>query len=206
MKNALIFLFKHWINKYQEFKNNFNVINEENKIIEDDIIIDEYCEEIVDHNYFVKSKIKNYTLFNEIKFDIIFEEGDIKKPRIVGTLINKNRPSSWEIDIYSQYGQKYGRFGRRIIVEINDVSLYVDFNFDLISNKASFNTKTNFGEYIIKNYFYESKEIKESQTIGTISFPLPSRCYEIDSGIPEGEKELEIINAKKIETKMIINF
>ena len=93
-----------------------------------------------------------------------------------------------------------------MIVEINDVSLSVDFNFDLISNKASFNTKTNFDEYKIKNYFYETKEIKRSQTVGNLIFSLPSSCDEIDSGIPEGEKKEEIINAQKIETNMIINF
>ncbi len=112
-----------------------------------------------------------------------------------------------EIDIYSIFGPlKCSKFGKRIKAKINDISLSVDFLFDLDSNIAIFNINTNFGEYIINNYFYETKEMKQTRTIGNIIIPLPSRCKEIGIGIPEGEKKEAIINAKKIETNMIYNF
>ena len=198
--------FKTMLDKYIEIKNNYNSIDDIN-INEDELeLINNYKEEIDKKNYNVKSKINNYITNNEIKLDIILEEGDIKKPKIVGTFINKNKPKNWEIDIYSNYGQKCGKFGRRINAEINDISLSVDFNFDGGSNKASFNSKTDFDAYAIKNYFYETKEIKQSKKIGNIEFPLPSRCDEIDAGIPEGEKEEEIIDAKKNESNIAYNF
>ena len=168
--------------------------------------MDDYTERIDDQTYTVKSKIKSYIIENEIQMDINFEDGDMKKPKIVGSLINKNRPSNFEIDVFSKFGQKCGRFGRRINAQVNNISLSVDLNFDGGLNSGSFTTKIDFDEYTIKNYFYETKEIKQSRKIGNIDFPLPSRCDEVDAQIPEGEKEEEIISAKKNETNIPYNF
>jgi hypothetical protein len=198
--------FKTISNKYIEYKNNFNAIDAINKKEEDEQNFDDYNEKIDDNYFTVKSKIKTYKTDNEIKLDIIFEDEEMKKPKIVGNLINKNRPKNWEIDIFSKYGQKCGKFGRKITAEMNNITYSVDFKFDGGSNKGSFSTITDFDEYTIKNYFYEAKEIKQSKKIGNIEFPLPSRCDIIDAEIPEGEKEEEIIDAKKNETNILYNF
>ena len=198
--------FKTLADKYIEIKDNFHSIVYRNKNEEKEINIDDYRERIDNNIYTIKSKIENYIIDNKIKLDIIFEEGDFKKPKIVGILINKNRPKNLEIDIYLSYGQNCGKIGRKIIAEMNDISFSVYFNFDLTSNKAIFNTKTNFGEYIIKNYFYEAKEIKQTKTFGSLVFYIPSRCELIYTQIPEGENEYEIINAKKIETNITYDF
>jgi hypothetical protein len=192
-------------NKYIEYKNNFNAIDAINKKEEDEQNFDDYTERIDDQTYTVKSKIKSYLIENDIQMDINFEDGDMKKPKIVGSLINKNRPTSFEIDVYSKFGQ-CGKFGRRINAQVNNISLSVDLNFDGGLNSGSFTTKTDFDEYMIKNYFYETKEIKQSKKIGYIEFPLPSICYEVEAQFPEGEKEEEIISAKKNETNIPYSF
>ena len=198
--------FKTITNKYIEYKNNFNAIDDKNEKEEDEYNLEDYNERIDDKNYTVKSKIKSYKTENEIKLEINFEDGEMKMPKIEGYLINKNRPESLEIDIFSKYGQKCGKFGRRITALMNNISLSVDLNFYGGSNNGSFIIKTDFDEYTIKNYFYETKEIKLSRKIGNIYFPLPSRCDEIKAEIPEGEKEEETIDAKKIETNIGYNF
>ena len=205
IENCTNITFKTIADKYIEIKNDFNAIDILNKKEEGEQNLD-YTERINDKNYTVKSKIKSYIIENEIQMDINFEDGYMKKPKIVGSLINKNRPTNFEIDVYSKFGQKCGKFGRRINAQVNNISLSVDLNFDGGLNSGSFTTKTDFDEYTIKNYFYEEIEIKQSRKIGNIEFPLPSRCDEIEAQIPEGEKEEEIISAKKNETNIPYNF
>jgi hypothetical protein len=206
IENCTNITFKIITDKYIEYKDNFNAIYVPNKREEDEQNFDDYNERIDDKIYIVKAKIKSYKIENEIQMDIKFEDEEMKKPKIEGSLINKNRPTMFEIDIYSKYGQKCGKIGRKISAEINNISLSVDLNIDGGLNSGSFITKTDFDEYIIKNYFYETKEIKQSRIIGNIEFPLPSRCDEIKVDIPEGEKEEEIISAKKNETNIQYNF
>ena len=198
--------FKTVADKYIEIKNKFNAIDDINKKEEDEQDLKDYSETIDNKTYTLKTKIKSYKTENEIKLEINFEDGEMKKPKIEGYLINKNRPESLEIDIFSKYGQKCGKFGRKISAQINNISLSVDLNFDGGLNNGLFISKTDFDEYTIKNYFYETKEIKQSRKIGNIEFPLPSRCDEVKAEFPDGEKEEEIIPAKKNEVNIQHDF
>ena len=92
--------------------------------------MDDYTERIDDQTYTVKSKIKSNIIENEIQMDINFEDGDMKKPKIIGSLIHKNRPTNFEIDVYSKFVQKCEKFGRRINAQVDNISLSVDLNFD----------------------------------------------------------------------------
>ena len=101
-------------NIYEEIKDNFNSINYTNIESSKSPIINTYNEAINGNNYFLESEMTNYTIKKKKKLEIIFEDGDIKKPKIVGTFINKNRPKKWVIDVYSKTGQDCGRSGWRV--------------------------------------------------------------------------------------------
>ena len=209
IENCTDITFKTMAKKYNEIKEEFNSFNHSkaNKMNESEIFVDDYNETIESNNYNVISSIKNYEIDDEMKLEIISEEGEAKAPKIVGKFTNKNRPKNWEIDIYTNFGQSCEKFGRKITAEMNNVSLSVDFEFDGGSNKASFNTRSDFDEYEIKNKFYETKEITEPKEIGGLTFFIPTGCDdELDTKIPDGEKEKEIINAKYNESNIPYNF
>ena len=209
IENCSDITFKTMVEKYDQIKEDFNSFNYTipDKKVESEIFVDDYNETIESNNYNVISNIKNYVIDNEIKLEIISEEGETKTPKIMGKFTNKNRPKNWEIDIFSNFGQSCERFGRKITAEMNNVSLSVDFVFNGGSNKASFNKISDFDEYMIKNKFYETKEILEPKEIGGLIFFVPTGCDdELDTEIPDGEKEKEIINAKYNESNIPYNF
>ena len=196
--------FQTMANKYQEIKDNFNSINDTNQK-EDDSEIPIYNSELIDYkNYSVKSIMQNYLTDNEIKLDIIFEDGEIKKPKIVGKITNKNRPKKFEIDISSDFGEN--KLGTKITSEVNNISLSVDFNFDICTNKALFNTKTDFDEYIIKKFAYNVTKTTDLAQTGGTSFSFRKRTKNQEEIKSEGEKEEEIIIAKKSEANFTYNF
>ena len=196
--------FQTMVKKYEEIKNNFNSIDEINKKEEESELLINYKEKIDGTNYVVKTTINNLVTDNEIKIDIIFEDEEKKKPKIVGTTINKNRPKIWEIDVYSLSGQN-GKYGRIITCEMNNVSFSVDLDFDMGSNNGSFNIKTDFDENVIKKYYYEMKESTQIKIIGGTQYPIPSYT-KVFVEPPEGEEKEEIIAAKKNESKIPYDF
>ena len=160
----------------------------------EDIEISKDDSEVVNNETFsIKSKIENYIEDNEIKFDINLT--DIQNPRIEGKVINKNRPKSFIIDITSDYGHK-DKFGTKISSEINNISLSVDFVFDICSNKISFNAITDFDEYTIKKSLYQIEKSTKTKTVGGIDFIFQRKTKEEEGNITIIEKEDKIINAR----------
>ena len=207
IENCTNITFRTMAKKYNKIKEDFNLFNHTDHKTDEkpEIVVDDYNETIESNNYIVLSNIKNYVIDNEIKLEIIYEEGEI--PKIVGTFINKNRPKNWEIDIFSNFGQRCEKFGRKITAEMYNVSLSVDFEFNGGSNEAKFNATTDFDEYIIKNTFYETKEVLEPKEIGGVIFFVSTGCDdELDTKIPEGELEREVINAKYNVSNIPYNF
>jgi hypothetical protein len=205
IENCSNITFQTMANKYQEIKNNSNSIDEINQKEDNSELPIENSETIDKKNYTIKSKMQNYITDNEIKLDIIFEDGEIKKPKIVGKFINKNRPKKFEIDIFSEFGDD-SKFGTKITSEVNNISLSVDFIFDICSNKASFNAKTDFDEYIIKKSTYNITSSREFGEFAGMSFSFRSRSKNEEENRLEGEKEEEIISAKKNESNFTYNF
>ena len=128
--------------------------------------------------------------------DIIFEEGDIKRPKIIGKVINKNKPKAFLIDFYSDSGKLCGRYGREINADFNDMTLISDINFNGGLNDANINSLFNSDEYDIHTKFYEQKEVTEVRIIAGIKFNIPISCEKVYIDLPEGEKEQEIVASK----------
>jgi len=133
---------------------------------------------------------------HEFNLDIIFEEGNIKRPKIIGKVINKNKPKSFLIDFYSNSGKLCGRYGREINADFNDMTLISDINFNGGLNDANINSLFNSDEYDIHTKFYEQKEVTEVRIIGGIKFNIPTSCQKVYIDLPEGEKEKEIVASK----------
>ena len=207
IENCTNTTFETLAKEYEKIKENYDSIIYENNETSLEAKIYEYNEILDGKNYSLESKMINYITDNKIKLDIIFEDGDNKKPKIVGTFINKNRPENWEIDVYSKTGQDCGRLGWKVIGKMNNISLAVDLKFDGVSNEGSFNKKTEFDEYTITNYLYEKIEIKPLIRLGNMIFKgFPQSCQEIPLPFPKGINESEIIIAKNNSESNIYNF
>jgi hypothetical protein len=154
---------------------------------------EDYTEEVKNQTFKIKKKIENYTEDSEIKLDINLT--DIQKPKIEGKVINKNRPKTLTIDITSDFGPKE-QFGTKITSDINNISLSVDFIFDICSNKISFNAITNFDEYSIKKSTYNITKTTVPKKVGGILFKFQAKSYEEDGNITEIENNTETINAR----------
>ena len=178
---------------YNQYKNSFtpikNIYNKE----KEDININ-YED---GNNYFAIAHIKNYLIENEISLDIIFEDNDIKKPKVIGKIINNISPKNFIIDFYSKSGQKYGRIGREINLLFNNISSCSIINFDARLNKAILNTDFNFGDYTIKTNFYQQKEVKNSKPIVGGNYKIPSTSKKEYIDPPENEAVSEDIPSKK---------
>ena len=186
--------YKTIANKYIEIKDNFNPVSENNEDEKDSTPIDNYNENAGnDLSYTIETKIEKYKIDNEFALDILFEEGDIKKPKVLGKVINKNKPKKIEINFYSLTGQVCGRIGRRINAEFNNISLSTDINFDGGLNNATINTNFDYEEYNVETNYYENVEITETIDLGGIQFPISSICTEITREVPDSE----IILSKK---------
>jgi hypothetical protein len=178
---------------YNQYKNDFTPINNTYNKEKEDININ-YED---GNNYFAIAHIKNYLIENEISLDVIFEDNDIKKPKVIGKIINNIRPKSLNIDFYSKSGQKYGRIGREINLLFNNISSCSIINFDAGLNKAILNTDFNFGDYTIKTNFYQQKEVKNSKPIVGGNYKIPSTSKKEHIDPPENEAVSEDIPSKK---------
>ena len=180
--------------KYIEIKESFipfeKYINETN-ILE---FIPDFNEINGNDNINIKTKIENYSIINEFKLDIIFEEDKIKKPKVIGKIYNKIVPKIFEI----KYSKKFGEcreLSGLITPKFNNISLDSNINFDAGSGDAKFNTIIDIDEYTIENKGYEKKEVFESYTENGIIFEY-AFCEEVEK-IPEDKQKLETIKSNK---------
>ena len=189
--------FKTIAQKYKDIKDEFNPTDNKIEEDKDNVVVDDYNKEADDDlSYTIKTKIEKYSIDDEFNLDIIFEGDEIKKPKVIGKIVNKNKPKSFEIDIFSKNGNFCGKLGRRINAAFNNVSLLTVINFDGGLNEAKINSNFSYDEYAVRTNFYETIEINEVIEIGGIIFPLPTQCLEESREKPENEKDLEIIPSK----------
>ena len=190
-------------NKYDEIINDFISINETFYKEEDDqIIIDDYSK----NNFIIKALIGKNIIESQFILEIIYEEEEIKIPKIRGKIINKNKPKEFQIDFYSKTGPFCGKLGRVISPEFNDISLSTDIYFDSRLNEAIINTTLFYDQYNVRTKFYENKEYTDEIIINGIKIKILKYCTSIDLEKPENENELSIIGPKMKNKLKIIEY
>ena len=195
-KNSNI-TYKIIANKYIDIKNNFNPINKKINDSKDSIPEADYANEGDEElNYKITTNIDIFKINNEFTLDIIFEEEDVKKPKIVGKVINNNKPNNIKIDFSSKTGQICGKIGRIINAEINNISLSTNIIFDGGLNDAKINKHFGYDEYVINTKYYEFIEVAEVLELAGITFNLPNTCQYIEKVKPDNETSEEIIHSK----------
>ena len=186
-------------NQYIVIKNDFSPTNKKIDDKKESISVDDYIKEEEVGNYTIKTTIENYKIDNEFALDIIFEkEENVKKPKVLGKVINKNQPKKLEINFSSKTGQTCGKIRKKIISEFYNISLSNDIIFDSGLNNAKINTNFGYDEYEVNIEFYEDREITEIIDLGGIIFVLPTTCQSVKVQKPENENDFEEIQSKMI--------
>ena len=186
-------------NQYIVIKNDFSPTNKKIDDKKESISVDDYIKEEEVGNYTIKTTIENYKIDNEFALDIIFEkEENVKKPKVLGKVINKNQPKKLEINFSSKTGQTCGKIRKKIISEFYNISLSNDIIFDAGLNNAKINTNFGYDEYEVNIEFYEDREITEIIDLGGIIFVLPTTCQSVKVQKPENETDFEEIQSKMI--------
>ena len=185
---------------YISIKDEFNPVNEVNKN-EEILPSIEYTEEKEEYNYIIETTFEKYLKDNQFILDILFEDEDIKKPKIVGKVINRNKPKSMKIDFYSMSGQT-GKIGRKINVEFNNISSSIEIKFDGGLNNAIINFNLSYDKYNIYTKFYESVDYTEDVDVGGLYLPGVIFDDENDVETPETEETLELVESKT-ENKIV---
>ena len=185
---------------YISIKDEFNPVNEVNKN-EEILPSIEYTEEKEEYNYIIETTFEKYLKDNQFILDILFEDEDIKKPKIVGKVINRNKPKSMKIDFYSMSGQT-GKIGRKINVEFNNISSSIEIKFDGGLNNAIINFNLSYDKYNIYTKFYESIDYTEDVVVGGLYLPGVILDNENDIETPETEETLELVESKT-ENKIV---
>jgi hypothetical protein len=164
------------------------------------ITIDDYKEEKDETNYVVKTDIENYLNEYEFMLDIVFEQGNIMYPKVIGKVINRIKPKKFLIDLYTKNSKK-GKIGRKIYVNFNNISAITDINFDVGLNNAIINTNFYFQEYNIQTNIYQDKEVNEVKNTSFGTVPIPS-----SKKTKEYPNSTDNINSKNVTKVEIYNF
>ena len=179
--------------KYMEIKNNVSSINESRYKEQNSIIIEDYTKISDETKHIIKTTIEKDIVENNFTLDIVVEEEEIKRTKVIEKVINKNKILDFDINIYSPTSQFCGKLGRIINPQFNDVVLSTIIIYDSGLNEAFINTTLFYDEYNIHTKFYQDIEISQTTIRNGMVFNLPTSCNRIYFNMPENEKELEII-------------
>ena len=179
--------------KYMEIKNNVSSINESRYKEQNSIIIEDYTKISDETKHIIKTTIEKDIVENNFTLDIIVEEEEIERLKVIEKVINKNKILDFDINIYSPTSQFCGKLGRIINPQFNDVVLSTIIIYDSGLNEAFINTTLFYDEYNIHTKFYQDIEISQTTIRNGMVFNLPTSCNRIYFNMPENEKELEII-------------
>jgi len=111
----------------------------------------------------VSAIVTNYREYGEFYFDLKFEGNkNIRKPKVVGTIINKSRPKNIIFEIESPYGN-CGKVVTELKLELNDAN----YTMDLFTNSKNINITTisNIEKFKYSTEISQYGERKEKETI-----------------------------------------
>ena len=181
--------------KYTQMINKYNSINKEKNSVEK--IEEININEVIDNKqYSALIIIDEFLNQNQFTFDLKYKDGI---STLTGKSINKNRPKSFSIDFSYKAGSCVQK-GKKMIVNLNNVSSNINLNFDSSSSQIKIAKNVDFDEYNIHNSFYnETQKSKKIKVGGVLMNKVSCERQELEK--PQNEKSLETIYSKN-ETKM----
>ena len=182
---------------YNTFKDKYNEIlkettsfdNEELEISEE-INQDSFEIQMQNQKIIVNYKIPNLVKNARIKYDLQFENVEIKNPKIKASIINENKPKKINFDLI-RIMNGCGKIVEAYEVEFNDVNNTMNIDFNIKSRNINFTTINNIESYQFSKEVYQIEE------------EIHSNCYFIQNificihNTFCDEDDKKIISAKK---------
>ena len=186
------------IKEYKKISEEEEPLSEEYKKNEENLDVKKYRFIAEDTTYYISTSIKNLETNTKIDFKILFENNNYSNPKLVATIINKNRPKNMVLDIYSLYGY-CAQKGIEVDTNFNEVTYKMDLLYDTKYTNINITTYTFFEKYEYTNEVYEYEDSDETEcfVVAYIKFCINTlNCN--DKKILSSEK---FFNDKKEHTK-----
>ena len=162
---------------YSTFKDKYIKISKETESFDDEEL--EIFEEINQDSYEIGMQnqitIVNYKISNmikniKIKYDLEFENVQIKKPNIKASIINQIKPKKINFD-FIRTMNGCGKIIENVEVEFNDVNYTMNVDFNIQTKDTNFTTIINSESYQLSTEVYQIEE------------EIRSNCYSIQEVI-----------------------
>ena len=186
--------------KFIAINESFNKIEVKQNKEEEELNMKDTISRYQEGYYNIKAKFNNYFVDSEFFFDIYFEDGDIRKPRLKGKVINKIQPKKCQIYIY--VSEETTKTGIIIKPYFNNISAYSEINYDANLNAAKIKTNFNFQEYIIETQDYQEKKETCESNLDGVNFKIPGKEKE---QITEGNKN-ETVASNNLVIEEVYNY
>ena len=141
-----------YINISKEVKS-FNIDDSKNEEDTQESISVPNQNKIIDVNYTISGMKKNA----KFQFDLIFEDAEIKKPRVKLSIINQSKPNKFHFDLIEPINQ-CGKVIEKLDVPISNVNYTLNINFFTNSSDLYVSSLGDFEDYYISKQLLEIEE------------------------------------------------
>ena len=139
----------------------------ENKKIPDKI----YNKRPEHYNRYATAKIFEFNEYAELGFDLSFEEGSLKKPKVTARIVDKSYPKKVKFIVSSPFGN-CGQNINEINVEFNDANYTLNLDYNFNKNNINVTTYTNFEKYIYTTDVYQIEENNNTNSIDAMGIDI----------------------------------
>ena len=195
-----------FIKKYEEISNETEFINSEHS--KEEVEVNKISHDSISQNTNFTTDIFITSLVNKAKFKfrLDFEEdGEIKKPKVMASIINECKPKKIKFLVYSGYGT-CGKFVQRIIADFDGVNYTTNINFNTESTQINATIETNFDKYKYSKEKYEIKDAGGTNCRKVIGVPLcitQDKCDEKKENVLEAKEDVIVEKKNYILEKYI---
>ena len=154
--------YKTFNNEYENITNKVKSVNTNYTTHKDNLNEIKYSKKTEHKTNKVTATLSDYREYGEFKFDLLFEETKIKKPKVHASIINTCRPKKVNLKVSSPYGT-CGEIVNEIDIEFNDANYTMDLLSD--SNNINITTFTNFEKYKYSTQVFQYGETNETETV-----------------------------------------
>ena len=151
---------KHTTNISQKYSSNDKKIPEQ-----------QYIKKTEHYPKRVTANILEFNEYAEFNFDLSFEEGSLKKPKVKARIVDKSYPKKAKFIVSSPFGN-CGETINELNVEFNEANYTMDLDYIHEKNNINVSTFTNFEKYNYSIEVYQIEENNETDCFEALGIPL----------------------------------
>jgi len=207
LKQSANITYSTFTKKYEEIANDNYFIDNEQYEEKTDINKITYDSISQNTNFTTDVTITSLVEKARFKFKLEFEEdGEVKKPKVVASIINESKPKKMTFLIYSGYGT-CGKFVQRIIVEFKGVNYTTNIDFNTDSTQINATIITNFDSYKYSQERFKINDVGNTEcktVLGVTMCVKPTTCNEKNEIVLDA-KNHTIVEEKNYTIQKIID-